>query len=184
MSLPGLQALDVLPQRIRVSRESQELTKSDLSNRSKLSIGYICGLEKGGKVNPSITAILALACALNVSVSYLVGEVARPSPDSSPIALRIAKEFSTHLRSVQPQQRTVMQRMTVEQRFVYAVKYVCNTRSSLDIKHSVVAFQSGLSPWALRDILHHRHRVGLENVEWFSTFTGIPLDFFTKGALP
>ena len=55
--------------KIEQIRKEIGISKSDLSLRSGLSVGYICHLEKGTRSNPSYTAMKKIAGALNRNIA-------------------------------------------------------------------------------------------------------------------
>jgi len=56
---------------MRTFREKQGLRLSDLSEKTNLSIGYLCHLEKGSRKNPSVDVMDKISKALNKSVSEI-----------------------------------------------------------------------------------------------------------------
>lgn len=55
--------------KINYYRLQKGYTLTALSNITGLSVGYICHLEKGNKNNPSFTAMLKIAKALDKNIT-------------------------------------------------------------------------------------------------------------------
>ena len=54
---------------IYMIRKSQKLTLKELASLTNLSVGYICHLEKGTRINPSMNTMTRICLALNKSLS-------------------------------------------------------------------------------------------------------------------
>ncbi len=54
---------------IRKIREEIGITQVNLSEKTGLSVGYICHLEKGSRSNPSFRTMKKIANALNKSIN-------------------------------------------------------------------------------------------------------------------
>lgn len=50
-------------------RKEQNMKLKDLSQKTNLSIGYLCHLEKGTRRNPSIDTMEQISKALNKSIA-------------------------------------------------------------------------------------------------------------------
>lgn len=53
---------------IKELREEQGISQERLAELSKLSVGYICHLEKGSRKNPTYNAMVKISKALNKEV--------------------------------------------------------------------------------------------------------------------
>ncbi len=73
---------------IRRRRERLGLTLEQLAERAGLSPNYIGSIE-GGKRDPSLTTVVALAKGLRVPAGELLGSV----PQLSPVAIEAARLF-------------------------------------------------------------------------------------------
>jgi transcriptional regulator with XRE-family HTH domain len=58
---------------IRAIREHQRLTQKALALKARMSITYLCNVERG-KVDPSLSTLRRLAKALKVRVADLIDE--------------------------------------------------------------------------------------------------------------
>lgn len=65
-----------LGERIRMLRDSQELSLTEAAGRAQMSKAYLSQLEHGTSRQPSYEVLRRLATVLGVSVSDLVGEPA------------------------------------------------------------------------------------------------------------
>lgn len=54
--------------KMRKIRTSKNMTLEDLSERTGISAGYLCHLEKGTRKNPSVQIMEAIANALDKTV--------------------------------------------------------------------------------------------------------------------
>ena len=54
--------------KIKEYREEKKLTLRDVANRSGISIGYLCHLEKGKRDNPSTEVMEKIAIALGKTI--------------------------------------------------------------------------------------------------------------------
>jgi len=54
--------------KIKETRKKQGITLIQLSERTGVSVGYICHLEKGTRKNPSVQVMEKIAVALNKSI--------------------------------------------------------------------------------------------------------------------
>lgn len=54
--------------KIKIIREEKGMTLSELSNLSKISVGYLCHLEIGTRKNPSFEVMEKIAKALNRTI--------------------------------------------------------------------------------------------------------------------
>ena len=54
--------------KMRKIRTSKNMTLEDLSERTGISAGYLCHLEKGTRKNPSVQIMEAIANALDKNV--------------------------------------------------------------------------------------------------------------------
>ena len=84
--------------RIKSQRLKLKLTLQDLSNRTQLSKGYLSKMEKSQKA-PPVSTLLNIAKALNVTLSFLFGEINEENAilvvkkDERPILAKPATEF-------------------------------------------------------------------------------------------
>ncbi|MCG0239351.1 MAG: helix-turn-helix transcriptional regulator [Firmicutes bacterium] len=180
---------NLLGERLAWARNQQGMILQQVSERSGLAVGYISQLEKGAKKNPTISALERLARALNVSVAFLLGEVAGPTASNdAPLlagrdALAIGQRFARYLESLSRAERErIMFATTIEQRFGLVVDFLC--REFPDVyTRAVVAYQLGMSVRALNDVLERQVEVGFVYLSRLSTATGIPIEFFSQGDL-
>ena len=75
MTMPG-----VLATRLWSSRRDLHWNQGDVAERSQISRQYISDLERGRITNPGVEVVEALAAALGVSPSYLLGWSDTPLP--------------------------------------------------------------------------------------------------------
>ena len=54
--------------KIRKYREEKQMTLKELADKSGISIGYLCHLEKGTRDNPSKEVMQNIALVLNKSI--------------------------------------------------------------------------------------------------------------------
>ena len=54
--------------KMRKIRLSKNMTMDDLADRTGLSVGYICHLERGSRSNPSVQVMESIAKALGETV--------------------------------------------------------------------------------------------------------------------
>ena len=54
--------------KMREIRESKGMTLKELSEKTKITIGYLCHLEKGNRENPSTEVMEKIAKALGKSI--------------------------------------------------------------------------------------------------------------------
>lgn len=53
-------------------RIKKNLTLTQLSKLTGLSVGYLCHLENGSRTNPSYKSLSLIANALNIDISLLI----------------------------------------------------------------------------------------------------------------
>ncbi|HWI63082.1 MAG TPA: helix-turn-helix domain-containing protein [Symbiobacteriaceae bacterium] len=175
-------------ERLAWARNQQELILQQVSERSGLAIGYISQLEKGAKVNPTIDALYRLGKALNVPVSFILGEVqASPHDDISSIMINgqawtVGQRFSKYIEGLSKAEKEKLIIETVEQRFARVVDFLCDQFPST-FTRTVVAYQLGLSVRGLNDILERNCEVGPPVLNQVISITGIPLHFFATGQM-
>ncbi len=56
---------------IKKIREEKGMTLLELSNKSGVSVGYLCHLEKGSRKNPSVKIMEKISDALNKTISEI-----------------------------------------------------------------------------------------------------------------
>ncbi len=54
--------------RMKMYRKEKKLTLKQLSDITKISVGYLCHLENGSRSNPSMNVLNKIAIALDKSV--------------------------------------------------------------------------------------------------------------------
>lgn len=59
---------------IKEIREQQGISQERLAELSKLSVGYICHLEKGSRKNPTYNTMIKISKALNKAVGDVFRE--------------------------------------------------------------------------------------------------------------
>ena len=57
--------------KIKEYRKKAGLTIKELADKSNVSVGYICHLEKGTRLNPSTEVMEDIAIALNKSIAEI-----------------------------------------------------------------------------------------------------------------
>jgi transcriptional regulator with XRE-family HTH domain len=70
---PRREELRRLGERVREQRRSRGLTQEALAEALDLSVAYVSLIERGGR-NPPYTTVVAIARALDVAPSRIVGE--------------------------------------------------------------------------------------------------------------
>lgn len=65
--------MDIFSARLKAARQARKLTQRELADRTGMDQGHISRLENGGK-GVTMENIQALAAALGVTVSHLIGE--------------------------------------------------------------------------------------------------------------
>jgi transcriptional regulator with XRE-family HTH domain len=175
-------------ERLAWARNQQGLTLHKVSDSSGLAIGYISQLEKGTKVNPTLSALQRLAKALCVTEEFILGKV--EAPDTSDIGTlllssqtaEIGQRFADHLRKMGPEKQRSLTGLTVQKRLAIVVEFLCSEYPER-FTRPVLAFQLGLSLRALNDILEEYETPGMIMLKQLSGLTGIPLEFFAAGTL-
>ncbi len=61
-------------QRLKQLREAAGLTQQELAVKAGLSVSNLSQIEQGQKEDPRVSTVLALAKAMGVSVTSLIGE--------------------------------------------------------------------------------------------------------------
>jgi transcriptional regulator with XRE-family HTH domain len=69
---PKREDLRRLGERIRAERHARGLTQDSLAQALRLSVAYVSLIERGGR-NPPYTTVLAIARALGVAPTRIVG---------------------------------------------------------------------------------------------------------------
>jgi transcriptional regulator with XRE-family HTH domain len=72
--------LPPIAEKLKALREAHGLTQQELAFQSGLSISIIAQIEQGGKVDPRISTVNALAKALGVGIQDLTGDVSNSRP--------------------------------------------------------------------------------------------------------
>lgn len=70
-----------LAARVRALRRAHRLTQEQLAAKAGIGKNYLWRIEKGERANPSQAVLLALARALDVSLTELAGQTALRVPD-------------------------------------------------------------------------------------------------------
>lgn len=68
-------------QRIRLEREKRGISARELGRRAGLSSSTVCLLENGGRPDPAISTVTAIATALGVGVDTLLPEPSSKDED-------------------------------------------------------------------------------------------------------
>ena len=170
---------EALGERLAWARTQQGMTLEDVHARTGLAVGYICQLEGGSKVNPTLNALLALSKALCVPVSFLLGEVHEPGATDAG-AGTIAQAFAAHIRALPRERQTALRLMSPEQRFAMAVQFLCE-RFPFRFSRSAIAFQIGMTVRGLNDVLEQSWELKSFSLVQFCQLTGIGLPFFLTG---
>lgn len=173
--------------RLSWARNQQGLTLIQLRERTGLAIGYISQLERGSKTNPSRKTLEKLARALNITVSFILGEGPEPGfADNSLInavqTRRIAEALLFHLQKLTPTAREQLRAGKVEDRFRYAVNFLCE-HFPHQFTTVTLACQLGLSLRGLNDVLVRDYQASREVVNQLCNLSGIPAAFFLFGKL-
>jgi transcriptional regulator with XRE-family HTH domain len=157
------------------------MTLEDVHARTGLAVGYICQLEGGSKVNPTLNALLALARALCVPISFLLGEVSEPGAAEAGVGA-IAQAFAAHMRTLPKERQASVRLMSMEQRFAMAIQFLCE-RYPFRFSRSNIAFQIGMTVRGLNDVLEQSWELKPFHLVQFCQLTGIGLPFFVSGEL-
>src|ERR1700732_1327333 len=88
-----------LGERVRRRRKQLGLTAKELAQTSGVSPSYISHLERGRQDRPSLEVLGAIAVALGVSTSELLGEVLTvvPSVEAPPALAALAEELAAEV---------------------------------------------------------------------------------------
>jgi transcriptional regulator with XRE-family HTH domain len=173
---------EALGERLAWARTQQGMTLEDVHARTGLAVGYICQLEGGSKINPTLSALVALARALCVPVSFLVGEVSEPGAADGSGVGAIAQAFAVFLRSLPREKQAAVRLVSVEERFAMVVQFLCE-RFPHRFSRSAIAFQIGMTVRALNDVLEQSWELKSFSLVQFCQLTGIGLAFFAGGDL-
>lgn len=178
--------MSTMGERLAWARNQQGFILQQVSERSGLAIGYISQLEKGVKVNPTLSALERLAGALNVTVEFILGNLKAPSNDSvdallvSGQAFTIRQRFLRHLDGLSPSERRQLTVQQVEERLEFVVNFLCTEFSAI-FTRPVIAYQLGLSVRTLNGMLEGYEVPGFNVLHQMSQITGIPFSFFGAG---
>lgn len=113
--MPG----ETIGQRLRARRVALAKTLSEVADEAGLSLPYVSNLERG-RGNPTLEALQALAKALNIPLSSLVGEgldvktgldIVLASAPASLIAFSRSREFDQEVLELANRQRLSPQKM-------------------------------------------------------------------------
>ena len=86
----------VLADRLLLSRRDVDITQEDLADQAgNVSAAYISSLERGKVTNPSVDVVAAIAAALGVSPSYLLGWSDAPLAEDA-----IAQPLAPHIQEL------------------------------------------------------------------------------------
>lgn len=175
-------------ERLAWARNQQGLTLQQVSERSDLAIGYISQLEKGAKVNPTLSALERLAEALHVTVEFIVGKIQPPAAETvdslltDSQALLVGQRFARYVAEQTPQQRQLLTGMSVEQRFAVVTEFLCREFPSA-FTRPIIAFQLGLSLRFLNAVLEGGTELGINALHLFARITSIPIEFLASGEM-
>ncbi len=114
---------------LRQTRIDQQLSQTELASRARLSRSYVCNIERGYDIRPSIDALDRLGAALSVSRAEILAAAGVLEPvEGTPSQDRDAR-FMTIVRSLQEEDRDVLERFA---RFLQAEERRWNQPRLLD----------------------------------------------------
>ena len=87
--------IETLGERIRALREQRGMSQSALARELNASINAINMLEMGRITDPHVMRLVAIADLFNVSLDYLVGRAADPTPATQRRTARAQKQDAT-----------------------------------------------------------------------------------------
>jgi transcriptional regulator with XRE-family HTH domain len=82
-TIRDMSAMDKLAKRLLLSRHDREWNQDELADQAGVSRTYVSDIERGKAKNIGIDVVMALAHALSISPSYLMGEADTPLPKFS-----------------------------------------------------------------------------------------------------
>lgn len=83
--------VDAIGKRAFKRREELHLEQSEVATKAGMSRAYVSRLENGGVMNPKVSDLAAIACALDLSLDRLIYGSARPEPDADIAQVLIAR---------------------------------------------------------------------------------------------
>lgn len=171
--------------RLRWARTEQRLTLQQLSERTARAVSYLSQLEHGIKQNPTKQTVEVLAAALGVRPAFLMGEVPRPPFDDTAQVLLNAQAFTLGERfgrwwhGLCEAVRLDLALSGPGRRVVAVVGFL----GEQGYGPVEVAWQLGLSPQELREVVATGREVSFLVLEQVSRIAGVPLRFLTHGEL-
>ncbi|MBX3071931.1 MAG: helix-turn-helix transcriptional regulator [Thermomicrobiales bacterium] len=99
-----------LGQWLRRERLNQQLSQTELAARANLSRSYVCNIERGYDIQPSIDALDRLGAALSVSRSEILAAAGILEPAGGLPADDRDARLMTLLRSLTPDDRDAVER--------------------------------------------------------------------------
>lgn len=177
-----------LAQRLRWARQQQGVTLQHLSERCGRAVSYLSQLEHGVKVNPTKQTVESMAEALGVRPAFLFGEVPNPPFDDrsatlvSGQAFTLGQRFRTYWLSLPEVSRWDMALAPSDWRFSLVVRFLLD-QFPQNFTPLELAWRLGMSLGQFRDILEQGEEVSHTYMLQMSRLSGVPMTFFTHGAL-
>lgn len=128
-----------LGQWIRRERMNQQLSQTELAARANLSRSYVCNIERGYDIQPSIDALDRLGAALSVSRSEILAAAGILEPAGGVPSDDRDARLMTLLRSLNPEDREAVERFA---RFLQAEERRWNQPRLIE-EDGIVPQQSG-----------------------------------------
>ncbi|MGD9711066.1 MAG: helix-turn-helix domain-containing protein [Thermomicrobiales bacterium] len=95
---------------LKRARISQQLSQTELAARASLSRSYICNIERGYDIRPSIDAIDRIGAALSVSRSEILAAAGILEPLEGGVVDDRDARFMTLFRSLKPGDQDAIER--------------------------------------------------------------------------
>lgn len=91
-------------------RVAEQLSQTELAARASLSRSYICNIERGSDIRPSIDALDRIGAALSVSRSEVLAAAGILEPAGGLPAVDHDARFMTLYRALKPEDRDAVER--------------------------------------------------------------------------
>lgn len=164
--------------RLQWARVRRGLTLTDVSQRTGLATGYIAQLENGHKGNPTISVILDLSRALNVTVAFLVGEIDTPKPEKSDVTVDVRRSLVSRIKCMPPAEQAALRKQRPEEKFCFVVRFLENSGI---LSRTEIASVCGITVRALNDIVERGYSVSPFTWTMLCKATGIEEQFIRTG---
>jgi transcriptional regulator with XRE-family HTH domain len=177
--------LSVLAQRLARVRNECGITVEELSVRCGISSEFLAELETNW-VSPTLSQVRRIAKALGVTELFLLGGVQTAASDDfgseemDGVAWMVGRRFASYLENLNPTERQELREASVEQRFTFAVGFLCHTFPS-SFTPTVLALLLNLSPDTFERILHGGEPIARYTLCRLTQVTGISIRFFSVG---